>query len=542
MANSTISGLPSGLPALGTDLIPIARSGANYNLTLSSLLAQSGSSFNVNSSTGAVTVGPPSSGIALTVNGTVSIPDGTSSTFRVIQNGVINSFGSDASGGVIASDVGALNFKTNGTPRFSIGANGNVTFNNNITTLSNSAVVINFAGAGHNGSLGLQISDGTTTSVYGYVSGTTHYVGAFSDHTFGFLTHNQSRMTISNKGAVVIGTPESGIALSVNAAAVGTIASYIAGAASGSANIGLQSNAGSGTLSWITANTAGSLLIGGTGGIEPTAAPLSILSAGNVNIGPPTSGIALTVTTAGGTSSGLAIVGQSGQSGANISTTTPTGTTNYWRIGQIGVIDWDIKNAVTTGEFQIVTGAATPFAITPNGNTKLAPTSGTALTLTGVSTANVINITTAAGANPIQISDGTCTSWWFSNGTNGIGFGTQTNHNVTFYVNNAVRIQASSGGTAFTGVTATSAAAPTIASATTIAPTTAIVFVSGTTAIATITAPSPISAGGGHITLIPTGIFTTTTAGNIGLASTAVVGKALIMTYDTTTTKWYPSY
>jgi len=92
------------------------------------------------------------------------------------------------------------------------------------------------------------------------------------------------------------------------------------------------------------------------------------------------------------------------------------------------------------------------------------------------------------------------------------------------------------------GLKATSAASPTIASATTIAPTTQIAFISGTTAIATITAPSPISLGGGQITLIPTGIFTTTTAGNIALASTAVVGKALIMTYDATTTKWYPSY
>jgi hypothetical protein len=93
-----------------------------------------------------------------------------------------------------------------------------------------------------------------------------------------------------------------------------------------------------------------------------------------------------------------------------------------------------------------------------------------------------------------------------------------------------------------TGLFATAAAAPTIASAGTIAPTTPIVFISGTAAIATITAPSPISAGGGQITLIPTGIFTTTTAGNIALATTAVVNKALTMTFDVTTTKWYPSY
>ena len=94
----------------------------------------------------------------------------------------------------------------------------------------------------------------------------------------------------------------------------------------------------------------------------------------------------------------------------------------------------------------------------------------------------------------------------------------------------------------YSGLIATTAAAPTIASATTIAPTEPITFISGTAAIVTITAPSPISSGGGQITLIPTGAFTTTNAGNIAIATTAVVGKALTMTYDSTTTKWYPSY
>jgi len=89
---------------------------------------------------------------------------------------------------------------------------------------------------------------------------------------------------------------------------------------------------------------------------------------------------------------------------------------------------------------------------------------------------------------------------------------------------------------------AVSAAAPTIASAATITPTTPIVFISGVAAIDTITASAPISAGGGAITLIPTALFTWTTAGNIALAGTAVVKKALTMTYDATTTKWYPSY
>lgn len=95
---------------------------------------------------------------------------------------------------------------------------------------------------------------------------------------------------------------------------------------------------------------------------------------------------------------------------------------------------------------------------------------------------------------------------------------------------------------ALSSFSAVSAVAPTIASATTIAPTTPIVFISGTTAVVTITVAAPISTGGGTITLIPTGIFTWTTAGNIALAGTAVVSKALTMTYDATTAKWYPSY
>lgn len=103
-------------------------------------------------------------------------------------------------------------------------------------------------------------------------------------------------------------------------------------------------------------------------------------------------------------------------------------------------------------------------------------------------------------------------------------------------------LSASGANLVFQGLQATKQTAPTIASATTIAPTTMIAFVSGTTAIATITPPSPISLTGGQITLIPTGLFTTTTAGNIALASVAVVNKALILTYNQGTGKWYPSY
>lgn len=93
------------------------------------------------------------------------------------------------------------------------------------------------------------------------------------------------------------------------------------------------------------------------------------------------------------------------------------------------------------------------------------------------------------------------------------------------------------------GALQTIQAAPTIDSATTIAPTALITFISlGVTPVVTITPPTSLLTTGGQITIIPTGIFSTTTAGNIALVTTTVVGKALIMTYDATTTKWYPSY
>lgn len=78
-----------------------------------------------------------------------------------------------------------------------------------------------------------------------------------------------------------------------------------------------------------------------------------------------------------------------------------------------------------------------------------------------------------------------------------------------------------------------------IASAGTIAPTNSIHHISGVAAIATITVPANCTPTC-NIYLIPDGIFTTTNAGNISIASTAVVSKTLIMTWDGT--KWNPSY
>jgi hypothetical protein len=83
---------------------------------------------------------------------------------------------------------------------------------------------------------------------------------------------------------------------------------------------------------------------------------------------------------------------------------------------------------------------------------------------------------------------------------------------------------------------------PTVASAATIAAPNSAFNVSGTTLISTITVPPQIAANGGTIMIIPTGLWSTNTAGNIALATTAVVNRALLMTWDPTSAKWSPSY
>lgn len=81
-----------------------------------------------------------------------------------------------------------------------------------------------------------------------------------------------------------------------------------------------------------------------------------------------------------------------------------------------------------------------------------------------------------------------------------------------------------------------------LAAAATIAPKRLVTRITGTVPIATITPPTPYF--NGPIYLVATGasVFTTLTTGNIAIASTAVLGKLLILAYDPSLAKWYPNY
>ncbi len=78
-----------------------------------------------------------------------------------------------------------------------------------------------------------------------------------------------------------------------------------------------------------------------------------------------------------------------------------------------------------------------------------------------------------------------------------------------------------------------------VASASTIAATGTMFHVTGTTAVNTITVPAGWQPGG-CLVLIPDGLGGTGTSGNISLATTSVVNKALLECWDGT--KWNPSY
>jgi hypothetical protein len=73
-----------------------------------------------------------------------------------------------------------------------------------------------------------------------------------------------------------------------------------------------------------------------------------------------------------------------------------------------------------------------------------------------------------------------------------------------------------------------------------ITPSGPLFHVTGTAAITGFNIP--VGFTGGSFTVIPDGIFTTTNANNIAIASTAVVSKPMTFTYDAATTKFYPSY
>jgi hypothetical protein len=93
----------------------------------------------------------------------------------------------------------------------------------------------------------------------------------------------------------------------------------------------------------------------------------------------------------------------------------------------------------------------------------------------------------------------------------------------------------------FNNPSAKSSTATVASAASAITPSGPLFTVSGTAAVTGFNIPVGFSYSGGFC-VAPTGAFTWTTAGNIGLAGTAVVGRVLCFTWNNTSSKWLPSY
>jgi hypothetical protein len=200
------------------------------------------------------------------------------------------------------------------------------------------------------------------------------------------------------------------------------------------------------------------------------------------------------------------------------------------------------------GSYNVASGALALALATGSYNTAIGRNAGGSITtgakntIIGNYSGNQGGLDISTASNYVVLSDGDGNPRAYWNGANATFNGDLTLTGTLSLATLSVVGALSATSLTTSTFTALSGGTNTIASATSITPVKSINFISGTAAIETIVTQPPITGANGTIILIPTGAFTWTTAGNIAIAGTAVVGKALHMTFSGSTSKWYPSY
>jgi hypothetical protein len=230
MANEKISDLPAGAPAQPTDLIPIARLGANYNLQAQQIAQLASTLGNLN-----VEVTGNTSGVTTIISsGTVILAGGNNITLS--QNGQSITISGGQSGLDVTlggNTAGVLALVSSGTLFLAGGNNVTLSQNGQSVTISANTVAaanlsvsagttsgafggVTFANAG-NVSFGL--NNGTITATASYLTTAAYY---FSGNTTGqssSSTANDQSLTISAAGIISGGWSNGSWVLSATSAA-----------------------------------------------------------------------------------------------------------------------------------------------------------------------------------------------------------------------------------------------------------------------------------------------------------------------------------
>ena len=262
------------------------------------------------------------------------------------------------------------------------------------------------------GGVNLRIENtGASINSYFGVDGSAGYAGTSSNHAFNLYTNNALRLAISGGGNTTIAAPSSGVTLSLTTtAALGGAALQLVEASVRAWQIragGLASN-----FFDIADITRGQSVF-------------SISANGNVNVATPSSGTALTVTSASGAyASTLSSGGSALSAGYNIGLLS-----NAWNLHTTGT-DPFVFGTISAATAALYTNSAQRILVGSAGNVTVnAPSSG-----------NSLLVNAAAAATGIAFSDGTVTGWAADFGATRHNFGTSSNHSSNWYSNNTQRV------------------------------------------------------------------------------------------------------
>jgi hypothetical protein len=243
-----------------------------------------------------------------------------------------------------------------------------------------------------------QISVDTTSvgvSLRAWEAGARGLFGTLTNHPMHVRTNDIDRLVIAGAGNVTVNAPSSGVALTVNGIANQSFALFT----DNTRSFDIGSDTSNNTVYIGSVSSHPLDLYAGNG------QRVRISSAGNVVINAPSSGDTITAAVNSASSAFVAIYASGG--GYGFLQSVSSGNTSGIRLGQTGVVNWDIENFASSGSFRISDGTRVPLSINLSGNiTIAAPSSGTTLAITGAAGGNTV-VMTVAGNDTIAVLSST---------------------------------------------------------------------------------------------------------------------------------------